>query len=156
MNQLLLALRSLLIGVAVFLVLAAITAWSFGGALFGKDPLVAFQSVPVGGSHVYLTVKGSKEGPAPVEYALMQRGPGEDAEAQLVVPQTEGRPAITGMWRKVIGPVLGSDGTLRVAVGADRGGSALDWWLVEMKPGEKASARSIPSPDSLMEATLNK
>jgi hypothetical protein len=155
-NQLLLALRSLFIGVAVFLLLAAITAWSFGGALFGKDPVVAFQSVPVGGSHVYLTVKGSKEGPAPVAYALMQRGPGEDAEAQPVVPLVDGRPAITGMWRKVIGPVLGSDGTLRVAVGADRGGSALDWWLVEMKPGEKATARTIPSPDSVVETALEK
>jgi hypothetical protein len=146
----------LAIAFAVFLVLAAITAWFFGGALFGKDPVVSFQFIPVGGTQVYLTVKGTKEGPGPVEYSLMQRGPKEEDVPQRVVPQREGRPAITGVWRQVIGPVLSADGTLRAAVGADRGGSALDWWLVELAPGEKATARAVGSPDSLVDVLLSK
>lgn len=155
MNQFLLALRSLAIALVIFLALAALTARFFGGTLFGKDPVVSFQPVAVGGVEVFLTVKGSREGPGAVEYALMQRGPDKDEEPVRVVPQVNGAPVITGAWRMVIGPVLGPEGALRAAVGADRGGSALDWWLVELKPGERATARPMASPDAAIYSTVN-
>ncbi|MFO0783862.1 MAG: hypothetical protein U0636_09290 [Phycisphaerales bacterium] len=147
MNQFLLALRSLAIALVIFLVLAALTARFFGGTLFGKDPVVAFAPLAVGGTEVYLTVKGSKEGPGPVEFALMQRGPSKDQEPVSVVPLVNGNPVISGAWRKVLGPVLTPEGVLRAAVGADRGGSSLDWWLLELRPGEKATATTMSAPD---------
>ena len=155
MNQLLLALRNLAIALAVFLALAALTAHFFGGALFGRDPVVSFQPVSVGGTQVYLTVQGSKEGPGPVEYALMERNSSGEPAPRQVVPTANGKPAIAGAWRRVIGPVLGADGVLRAAVGADRGVSALDWWMIELKPGEKALARPISPPDGLIDALLS-
>ncbi len=154
MNQLLLALRNLAIALAVFLALAALTAHFFGGALFGRNPVVAFQPMAIGGTHVYLTVEGSKDGPGPVTYALMEQPAADREVARPVVPLQNGRPAIAGAWRRVIGPMIGEDGALRAAVGADRGGSALDWWLVEIRPGERATARPIPAPDALIETLL--
>lgn len=155
MNQLLLALRNLAIALAVFLALAALTAHFFGGALFGRDPVVLFQPMNVGGTQVFLTVTGSKDGPGPVVYALMERNPAQPDQSRQVVPMMDGRPAIAGAWRRVIGPVLGSDGVLRAAIGADRGVSALDWWLVELRPGERATARAIVPPDAQYESLLS-
>lgn len=153
-NQLLLALRNLAIALAVFLALAALTAHFFGGALFGRNPVVAFHPMAIGGTQVFLTVEGSKEGPGPVVYALMERPTAAREEARPVVPLQNGRPAIAGAWRRVIGPMIGADGVLRAAVGADRGGSALDWWMVEIQPGERATARPIATPDAVIEALL--
>ncbi len=155
MNQLLLALRNLAIALAIFLALAALTAHFFGGALFGKDPVVQFQPINLGGTQVFLSVRGDKEGPGPVVYSLMQRNATSEPEARQVVPIESGRAVITGAWRRVIGPVLGADGVLRAAVGADRGVSALDWWLVQMKPGEKATAQQMHAPDEMIDKLLS-
>ncbi|MBL9140935.1 MAG: hypothetical protein JNK53_03630 [Phycisphaerae bacterium] len=85
----------------------------------------------------------------------MQQNASGEPETRQVVPIENGRPVIAGAWRHVIGPVLGADGVLRVAVGADRGVSALDWWMIELKPGERAVARPMRAPDALIDSLLS-
>lgn len=109
MNQFLLALRSLLIGVAIFLVLAFLVAKFFGGTLFPRSPRVDFPALTVG-SHAYFLSVTRDEGKTPA-FCVRQVDATDPGSSVLLAPQSE-RDADAWRWAEVQTPFPG--GPLRV------------------------------------------
>ena len=82
MNQFLLALRSLAVAVAVFLVLAFLAARMFGGTLFPRPPRVDFPAVTVGGHSYFLSV--TREPSKAPAFSLRQVDPTDSDDSVLV------------------------------------------------------------------------
>lgn len=119
MGQATLALRNLLIRVAIFVVLAALLAWAVGGTLFGSHR-VNFPAVDWDGREWAVQVIGNGQRPDRVRWRLLSR----QGEAPWVVhPVSE-----TGVWRDLIGPVADKDG-LRLAV-ASEASAGKSWQMV--------------------------
>ena len=98
MNQFLLALRSLAIAVALFLVLAFFVAKFFGGTLFPRAPRVDFPAIAVGGHSYFLSVTRA-EGKAPA-FSLRQVDPTDPGDSVLVAPQSD-RESDAWQWAEV-------------------------------------------------------
>lgn len=109
MNQFLLALRSLLIAILVFLVLAFFAAKFFGGTLFPKPPRVDFPAVTVGG-HAYFLSVTREQGKAPA-FSLRQMDATDPGASVLVAPQSD-RDQDTWAWAEA--EPLDAQGTLQV------------------------------------------
>ncbi|MFM1936719.1 MAG: hypothetical protein RI990_1678 [Planctomycetota bacterium] len=108
MNQFLLALRSLAVAVAVFLVLAFLAARMFGGTLFPRPPRVDFPAVTVGGHSYFLSV--TREPSKAPAFSLRQVDPTDSDDSVLVAPQSE-RESDAWAWAEVL-PM--ADGVLTV------------------------------------------
>ena len=110
MGQLALGLRSLVIKLAIFFVLAALLAWVLGGSLFPRTPSVELDSVS------FLEDDW--------QWKLMLRQPGDQLRWELVRRRIDGTVEVVdaGPWREVAGPVAAGDFLVyagRSAVGED-------------------------------------
>jgi len=85
-NQFLLFLRSIVVSILVFLVLAFFAAKIFGGTLFPKTPRVDFPAVTVGG-HAYFLSVTREEGKTPA-FSLRQIDATDSGNSVLVAPQS--------------------------------------------------------------------
>lgn len=96
MGQLALGLRSLLVKVAIFFVLAAALAWALGGTLFPRPARVSYPGVEFAGSvwHVRLSVGG--EHPGEAWYELMSGPRDKDAEVVGGEYAESGPPQVSG------------------------------------------------------------
>ncbi|MFO0962890.1 MAG: hypothetical protein U0625_08280 [Phycisphaerales bacterium] len=109
MNQFLLALRSLLIAILIFLVMAFFAAKFFGGTLFPRPPRVDFPAVTVGGHSYFLSVT-REEGKAPA-FSVRQLDATDPSSSVLLVPQSD-RESDAWRWAEV--QPLAPGGPLRV------------------------------------------
>ena len=104
MNQFLLFLRSVLISVAVFLVMAFFAAKFFGGTLFPKSPRVDFPAVTVGGQAYFLSV--TREAGKSPAFSLRQLDATDDEKSVLVAPQSDTE-AAAWSWAELERPAEG-------------------------------------------------
>ena len=119
MGQATLALRNLLVKVAVFVLLASALAWAVGGTLFGSHR-VDFPAVDWDGREWAVQVIGNGRQPDRVRWRLLWR---HGEEPWVVHPVSE-----SGQWRDLIGPIADADG-LRLAVATEgQGGKA--WQMI--------------------------
>jgi hypothetical protein len=103
-NQFLLFLRSVLISVAVFLVMAFFAAKFFGGTLFPKSPRVDFPAVTVGGQAYFLSV--TREAGKSPAFSLRQLDATDDEKSVLVAPQSDTE-AAAWSWAELARPAEG-------------------------------------------------
>lgn len=134
-TQVLLGLRSLLIKVAVFVVLAAALAWFVGGSIFPGSQVVNCPAVEWAGSHWHAQVMGNGRRPAPVEWRIIRSTSTGDSEAQSL--------GVAGTWRQMRGPVV-TNGTLCYGIESDNEGVS-KWWIVSIDADGKASAVEAPA-----------
>ena len=114
MNQFLLFLRSIAVGIVLFLVLAFFAARFFGGTLFPRPPRVDFPSVTLGG-HAYFLSVTREEGKAPA-FSLRQVDATDPGNSVLVAPQS-GDDAAAWSWAEPI--ALPGPGAARVPAGME-------------------------------------
>ena len=132
MGQLALGLRSLLIRLAVFVVMAALLAWALGGTLLPRAESAEYDAVEAGGRSWYwrLDVGGRRIpelDPLAVSWTLMVR----DADGRA-------HPAVDAGWVDVTGPVSGGD-RIWFAGRADSAAST-PWRLHEVRPAAPGGA----------------
>lgn len=129
MGQLALGLRSLLVKVAIFFVLAAALAWALGGTLFPRPARVDYPGVEFAGSvwHVRLSVGGNHPGQA--WYELMAGSRGEDAEV------------IGGEYAEAASPVLAGDSLVVLMRRRDEDGG--QWVLRQFGPDRRERTEAV-------------
>lgn len=159
MGQVALGLRSLVVRLAVFVVLAALLAWVLGGTLFPSPQRVNFPAWEFAGSQWNWRVSGSGSDAGATSWTLFERlGEGD---------KTEQRFGIDGVWSSVWGPRFdGGEMLLGVAAKpSDRdrvGGSPSraaspsnpEWWLVRVSPvpPRRAEASRFATEHALLQA----
>ncbi|MHC5025000.1 MAG: hypothetical protein ACYTGG_14035 [Planctomycetota bacterium] len=99
MGQLTLGLRSLIIKLAVFVVMAALLAWALGGTLWPRPEVVEFEPVTFRDGEWFWQLTVGRRRPEPVEWRLMIRA--GDGSPEAFEPT---------VWREVAGPLLSSGG----------------------------------------------
>jgi hypothetical protein len=99
MGQLALGLRSLLVRLAIFVVMAALLAWALGGTLFPRPTVVPLATTTVLGTAFQWELHAGEPVPGGQQWQLLRR---IDSE---MVPVT-----CAGWWSRPLGPVaIGED-----------------------------------------------
>ena len=75
--QVMLGLRSLLVKVAVFFVMAALLAWALGGTLFPRPEVVDYSRITFQGTEWWLRMLAGGDEPGAVRWFLMERNGGK-------------------------------------------------------------------------------
>jgi len=135
MGQFALGLRSLLIKLTIFVIMAALLAWALGGTLFPRPSVARFEPVSFAGQRWYwkLSVGGKKDGE--VRWDLMTEG--EDQKITHFDPNRH--------WAEVTGPIVKGD-TLYFA-GRETLHPAQPWRIEFVDQTRKVTAH--PMPDRL-------
>jgi hypothetical protein len=121
MGQLALGLRSLLIRLVVFFVMAALLAWALGGTLWPRAEVVRLESVPFDGQQWFWEMSVGGRHPGEVRWRLM-----------VLDPEGEGRSVDERLWCQVAGPVVSEGGLYYAALGCSGDRS----WRIERISGE--------------------
>ncbi|MEC7353398.1 MAG: hypothetical protein VYD99_09760, partial [Planctomycetota bacterium] len=87
--QVMLGLRSLLVKVAVFFVMAALLAWALGGTLFPRPEVVDYSPVTFQGSQWWLRMLAGGDEPGAVRWMLMERNGGKTFAQPGLHPQDD-------------------------------------------------------------------
>jgi hypothetical protein len=135
MGQFALGLRSWLVKITVFVIMAALLAWALGGTLFPRPSVAKFEPVSFAGERWYwkLSVGGKNAGE--VRWDLMTQG-----EDDKTAPFDANR-----HWAEVAGPIVSGD-TLYFA-GRETLHPAQPWRIEAVDSSRKATAH--PMPDRL-------
>jgi hypothetical protein len=131
MGQLTLGLRSLVIKLAVFVVMAALLAWALGGTLWPRPEVVDFAPITFQGREWFPQLTVSRRRPEPVEWRLLVRN-------------GEGRadPADPGVWRDMAPPIVVGEALYYAGL---TGGIKLNaWQLIRIDGSGQRSAYAMP------------
>lgn len=140
MSQLALGLRSLLIRLAVFFVLAATLAWILGGTLFPSSQSVTFPPFSVGSSTYAWRVTGHAQDAGPVTWTLVRF----TAEGARAVPV-----AVNAPWIRTWGPHLHAGGAL-LGVESGAPGDAAGLWVVSLSTDGSTGAQKVSDESELL------
>lgn len=102
--QVMLGLRSLLVKVAVFFVMAALLAWALGGTLFPRPEVVDYSPVTFQGSQWWLRMLAGGDEPGAVRWMLMERNGGKTFAQPGLHPQDD-----DPTWLDATTPVIAGD-----------------------------------------------
>ena len=102
--QVMLGLRSLLVKVAVFFVMAALLAWALGGTLFPRPEIVDYSRITFQGTEWWLRMLAGGDEPGAVRWFLMERNGGKTFRQPALHPDEDG-PG----WRDATTPVIADD-----------------------------------------------
>ena len=75
--QVMLGLRSLLVKVAIFFVMAALLAWALGGTLFPRPEVVDYSRITFQGTEWWLRMLAGGDQPGATRWFLMERNGGK-------------------------------------------------------------------------------
>jgi hypothetical protein len=136
MGQLALGLRSLLVKIAIFVVMAALLAWALGGTLWPRTEVVRLTPVAFAGRQWFwqLAVGGRERGQ--MRYRLMVAAASAGGRAA---------PVDDRWWADVAGPVVGGDGLYYAGLAAP---DVTGTWSLERIVGS-VSAMVLAAPDRL-------
>ena len=102
--QVMLGLRSLLVKLAIFFVMAALLAWALGGTLFPRPEIVDHSRVTFQGTEWWLRMLAGGDQPGAVRWYLMERTGGKSFVQPSLHPD-ETHPG----WLDATGPIIASD-----------------------------------------------
>lgn len=140
MSQLALGLRSLLIRLAVFFVLAATLAWVLGGTLFPSSQSVTFPPFIVGAETYAWRVTGHAQEARPVAWTLV-RMTAEGARPVAV--------DVAGPWIRTWGPNVHAGGAL-LGIESGAPGDAAGLWVVSLSADGSTGARKVSDEGELL------
>ncbi|MEE2680790.1 MAG: hypothetical protein VX641_00290 [Planctomycetota bacterium] len=136
--QVMLGLRSLLVKVAVFFVMAALLAWALGGTLFPRPEVVDYSRITFQGTEWWLRMLAGGDEPGAVRWFLMERNGGK------TYPQPTLHPVDQPLgWLDATTPVV-ADGTLYVGFRTARKG-----WQIAVFEQAAPVTRVVPALDRL-------
>lgn len=136
--QVMLGLRSLLVKVAIFFVMAALLAWALGGTLFPRPEVVDYSRITFQGTEWWLRMLAGGDEPGAVRWFLMERNGGK------TYPQPALHPADEPLgWLDATTPVV-ADSTLYVGFR-----TAQDGWQIAVFEQAAPPTRVLPVLDRL-------
>lgn len=136
MGQFALGIRSLLVKLAVFVLLASLLAWALGGTLFPRPETASRPSVSFAGREYFwqLAVGGKNKGE--MAWRMMARQK----------PDEKAKPIDAAAWDDAAGPIVVAD---RLYYGGlDQQSEAAAGWTIHMV-GSDGRQASFPMPDRL-------